>query len=710
MTKYANPTLKDIEGYAPEPADVPAAGGRYANPTLVDMGLASPKQEQAAAEPEYDWGAGNMQFGPWDTGIPLNASADKFITGIGRSYANTGRAAKELLGMQTKKETADQARFDKRLLDTGWGTAGDVTGSIVQTLPLGVGKLAGYVGKGLSKVPGLTGLGSTIGGSMLADAGLVGAVQANMSPVKEGESRLTNTSLGALGSMAGYGVLNTISGTAGKAWNLYKNKWGNARAQALDKLAKQYGIDLSLGDSTKSTGWQLFEDMSKGVPGTKRDKIMERQVGQIQDTLYSLRENVRPDLEVKDATGAVIANYSNPDEMMVGEIQRNFSNLTKEKDKLFADVESVVAANPRASKITMTNTENKLKEMLDSYPDIFANFRTVDSTLVNKLTGLAGDVGSANAGRNPAGQFSKKATYSEAQWLRKRLGALVAQADKQSKGNSPGAITDDAAGQLKQVYKALNNDLDNWGAKPNNEAVHLAYKKAQDYYKENIVPFREHKVLREVVNEHRPFDYDEAMKKMFKRDRGNLAKDIMKFQTPEGQKAAQFVLVDDSIEQALNTNNRAGVDINKFLAKNKEHSAAGKSVYEPEIATQLDDLDHILRASQRSEEYLNTPGNVPRNLAMSAVRTGAPAAVALGTGAAYGAGMIGAAPAMAGLGTLWYGSRLLNQMGSNPVGKRMLMADTELPGGLNYLSKAISERVGSPYAQDKLLNTPVEYE
>jgi hypothetical protein len=679
---YALPTLKDIEGTAPATPSKSAPKARYAAPTLTDIGMKAPQPSQEVA-----FGDTNLQVGPWDTGIPLSAQADQFLSGMGRSFVQAGRSAKQIAGMLSKEEIARNAALDKPLMSKGWAQAGDIAGNIAMTAPLAVGTLPGVVGGGL-KALGMRGAGNAIAKSLAAEAALTGAAQSQLRPTEEGESRAGNAVEGGLGGLAGYAVMRPVTALASKGINAIRNKWSDPFAQNIDRIAREHGVDLSIGDSTRSPGWRAFEDATKDIPFAGRKPVMERQAGQVQDMLHSLRENMRPELDVTDAAGAKIAEYATPEDMMVGELQRNFQKLTAEKDELFAEVGKVAAANPKVTKVDFSKTKPAVQQLLKSHPDIFASFKGTDQRLMQLLSGL--DESLQKQGRNKTtGKFADKATYEEAQWLRQELGGVLGAAEKQAQ---TGTLNPNAVGKLKQVYKAVNADLDDWGTNAKNEPVHAAYKTAQDFYKDNVQPFKKDPTLRKVVSEFAPFDADLAKKEFFKEGRGNLAGRVMKFMTPEGQKAAQFSIIEDLTKRALNNDKETGLDITAFLNQAKRMDAPASQVYDPSVLKQMSDVEEVLRAAQRSENYMSGSPTTGRYMAAQAARTTAPY---LMTGAAVAGASVAPVLTGVGMGGLLMGSNILNKMGANPIGKRMLMGSTKL-GGLQPLIDMATTRIGSP--------------
>ena len=686
LVQYANPSLRDIEEGVVSVETAPAS--KYALPTLSDVGV--PTQPEY---PEMDWGGQTFQVGPWDTGLGIPPEANQFLSGAGRGFANIGRAARQVTGNYSDEEARADQVMDKPLTDTGWGKAGEIATDFAVSSIIPVGGLSGLVGKGAAKV-GASRLATGVGKSWLLDAGLNGAVQSQLRPTVNDESRLGNALWGAGSAMAGAAVLRPAFKALGKTINTVRNKWGDTSAQALNDMGIKYGVDLTPGDFAGHTGMRLTEDMSTGIPFTHRRQNMEREAGQIQDMLHSFREDVRPDLTVRDMQGAVLAQYQNADDMMVGELQRNFNKLTQQKDDLFENVGKVISNTPNAKPVTLTNTRREVDALLKAHPSVFSDFKGVDAGLEARMRGLDSNLSTATGVLNAQGQPFKRtarSSYDEAQWLRKQLGALSAQAQKQARD---GGYNPDAAGKLQQVYKAVNKDLDTWGADPTNAAIHQSYKQAQNFYKANVVPFKKHPVLKKVVNEFTPYDPDVAAKEFFKPGRGNVAEQIMKFQTPEGRQASQFVIVDDMTERALNPDVDSGLDIKAFLRRAKQMEAAGEHVYTPAVLDRMNEVEQVARAGKRSVGYLDPAGNSARYALVKGAQLGG--ASIMGGGIASGSVPIAAASAGI-LGTAVGGLNTFNRMGGSQLGKRILMSDSTLPGGLQNFADLASTRLGEPF-------------
>lgn len=99
---------------------------------------------------------------------------DKFRAGFGKAIVDLGRGVGQLLG-QVSQEDIDYSRsLDRDLMQTGAGTAGNISGSVAATLPAAF-------------VPGA---------NTIAGGAAIGALQGALQPVGTDDSRLGNIAMG----------------------------------------------------------------------------------------------------------------------------------------------------------------------------------------------------------------------------------------------------------------------------------------------------------------------------------------------------------------------------------------------------------------------------------------------------------------------------------------------------------------------------------
>lgn len=244
------------------PADLPEALRAPAVP-------AKPAVEKA---PDPSEGGSTLQFGPWDTGLPINQGITRALAGAGKSFVDTSTGIKQFLGMGPGQEAIDErARHDAPLMDTGAGTLGYVGGTLAQTaLP----------GAGYAKGAGALGMLAPTAGRILANpytqAAVLGGGYSALQPVLSGESRTANAAVGA-----GLGALGT--GTVDAAKRLVRPAYAatSARVADLAKLAKdKYGIDLTAAQISDSPLLKTVASAFNALPFSGASKKAAEQESQ----------------------------------------------------------------------------------------------------------------------------------------------------------------------------------------------------------------------------------------------------------------------------------------------------------------------------------------------------------------------------------------------------------------------------------------------
>jgi hypothetical protein len=123
---------------------------------------------------------GRVSVGPFDTGIKTSPGADRFISGGGKAFMDPIHGAGQVTGLISQDEVDETKRLEKPLMRTGEGKFGNIVGSGIAAAPFAAIR----------------------GANTVVGAGLVGGGLGFMEPVATGESRLRNTTRGAMFSSA----------------------------------------------------------------------------------------------------------------------------------------------------------------------------------------------------------------------------------------------------------------------------------------------------------------------------------------------------------------------------------------------------------------------------------------------------------------------------------------------------------------------------
>lgn len=168
-------------------------------------------------------------------------TTEKVLAGVGQGMTNLARGVGQAVGLVGKDDVAEARRLDAPLLNTGSGMTGSVIGGVAAAAPA-------------MMVPGA----NTLVGSTAVGAGL-GA----LNPVVEGESRLANASVGAVGGAGGYGAGKLL----GRAITPANTEISSSQARVLER-GKDLGMRAPPGSATGSTGLRQIEASAESMPVT----------------------------------------------------------------------------------------------------------------------------------------------------------------------------------------------------------------------------------------------------------------------------------------------------------------------------------------------------------------------------------------------------------------------------------------------------------
>jgi hypothetical protein len=159
-----------------------------------------------------DYGS-TLQFGPFDTHIPISGGVQNFLAGAGKAPMDLLRGTGQLLGLESRKDVADSRAVDAPLMATGAGKVGNLTGNVATMLPTAFIPWA----------------------NTLAGAGAIGAVSGLLQPSTGTGETATNVGLGGAlgpaGILAGRAVGAVGQGAKAALWDPF-TKVGQNRIAA----------------------------------------------------------------------------------------------------------------------------------------------------------------------------------------------------------------------------------------------------------------------------------------------------------------------------------------------------------------------------------------------------------------------------------------------------------------------------------------------
>lgn len=110
---------------------------------------AAPAPAAPEVKPDAAAGGSTLQFGPWDTGIPLSEDVNNVVTGMGQMLSNTAQGISQFLpGGATRKDVAERRALDADLNKRKAATVGNVLMGVPLALIPGAGTARGAAAVG----------------------------------------------------------------------------------------------------------------------------------------------------------------------------------------------------------------------------------------------------------------------------------------------------------------------------------------------------------------------------------------------------------------------------------------------------------------------------------------------------------------------------------------------------------------------------------
>lgn len=395
-----------------------------------------------------------------------------FPAGFAKGFVDYGRRFDQVSGKAGAQEAIDEAaRLDKDLMESGYGLAGNVTANALTTaLAAGLG----------SKIPVIGPMAVQAAKTYPKSAILgTGAGFAATTPVTSDDSTIGNMAEGALFNLGGTGAMNLI----GKVGNTVipplvgkTSKWADKSKQDLFNYMRKNGLMMGAGDIGQGTTTRWMENVSGRLPFSGRPSWISDKVGEIGNIANRLGEKI----------GVSDMSLTEANETIKKSIKSAYTNAKKSAGQLYDDVS---AASKNSSPIKMLNTKQAAEDANELLPDVWTKLgNTRAKNLVDKLVRATNQKSPViNPATGRPFTITPELTFDEARVARKILKQAKDQAWKQVQN---GQMVSDEAQGLTNIFKAVEQDLDDWGMNTANVAVHGQYRAANQFYEDMVAPFK----------------------------------------------------------------------------------------------------------------------------------------------------------------------------------------------------------------------------
>lgn len=453
-------------------------------------------------------------------------------------------------------------------------------------------------GRGLVDLAtGATPIGRGIKGG-LAFGSALGALE----PAESAGDRLRNIGVsGGLGALGGKISDVAVTGLA-KGKNMLQGRYASPEVERRVRIFKENQMPGSIGDYTQNPAIMKMENLARGV-GLGGD-FLERQAQRVGEIMSEAPSKISGGVQsaTKEDLGGAMARS----------IKNKYSGNKKLASDMYDEVADIVSKS-NAPDINPVGLRQSAQKLLAEYPNAFEAMQ--DKKAVSRLESIiasTGDKKSAILGASGQPIYTPQPmSFEDARWLDKRLGSMIRQAKSQM---NQGNYDPEAFGQLLDLQNSLRGDVSQWSRTIGKPEIATKLAGANQFFRENVVPFREDPVTKQVLEDR--FNLDTLPQTLFKLDAPHRSEKALQFLTPEGVQAGRYYLLNEAERAGMSNALESGISPSKFLRKSQLGETGGK-LFSPEELQQVDDLNELLRSSRRAAAYASDPATGNRLLSLS---------------------------------------------------------------------------------------------
>lgn len=283
---------------------------------------------------------------------------ERGLIGAGKAVSDLWQGAQQLVGKANTNDVQETRDRDAALMKTTAGQVGNFAGNVGMAVPT-------------MFVPGV---------NSYTGAALLGGAQGLLQPTTEGESRGTNTLLGAAGGVAGQGAGNLV----GRAIRPVQSELTGEEARLAAEAARR-NIPLSTGQATGSRPVQVAESVMENLPFTSGPQLAQRQAQQtafnraVGSTFGSAEDAITPQVagQARNRIGQTFTDLSSRNTLQANQgLVQDLGNIQGQVNRY---------ATPDVARVVNNNIDDILSKVEPG--DIIAGraYRELDSQ-IGRLT------------------------------------------------------------------------------------------------------------------------------------------------------------------------------------------------------------------------------------------------------------------------------------------------------------------------------------
>lgn len=357
--------------------------------------------------------------------------------------------------------------------------------------------------------------------------------------------------------------------------------------------AEAQGITVTAADVYPGSRFTRgLTTLLESMPGSGMRTLRE-QNAQARAAVEALRNRARPYNIGEDAT---------PKELgvrLINDLRDQYKTTKAQAGALYDAVLPALNKKKGTDKIAVSNAKTAITNFLSEFPDYLR-----DPDVPTSVKNLMKKISEADD--------TQVIGYDDFRKMNTAFGQAYSEAERAVAASGKGGSKTAALGQ---VYSSLSRDADAWLSRleQQNPEAATAFRQAQSYFTQNVLPFRDTKLVNDVVGRRlKPNEIENTGEKfvtsLLNADEGT-AQTAMRLSSEDGRQVARFALLDKAAKSSIGDQAVSEVTPMRAFGAVDPSDPTNAAILgtDPEILAQTTQLSEALSAARRSTEAFSNP-------------------------------------------------------------------------------------------------------
>jgi len=317
------------------------------------------------------------------------------------------------------------------------------------------------------------------------------------------------------------------------------------------------------------------------------------QNAQARAAVERLRESARPYNISENATPKDLGK------MLIQDLRDQYKSVKAQAGALYDAVVPALNLKKGTDQIAVANAKASITNFLKEFPNYLRD-PDVPTSVKNLMMRIA------------KADDTQVVSYNDFRKMNTAFGQAVSEAERAAAASGKGGAKSSA---LSQVYSALSRDADAWLTRleTQNPEAATAFRNAQGYFTENVLPFRDTKLVNDVVGRRlKPTEIENTGEKfvngLLNADEGTAAT-TMRLASENGQGVARYALIDKAAKGSIGDQALSEVTPMRAFGAVDPSNPTNAAILgtNPDILARTTQLAEGLSAARRSTEAFSNP-------------------------------------------------------------------------------------------------------